>query len=323
VNFRLPQPPAAAAHVATDDVGAVVEFARTFEQPQIRVVHDTAPLQCVRYTLQDPPGGICWQTAAAATTIRGQLAAPTLHLIESGSARYFVGRRTLDAEAGDAVLVPANVEMTVRWQPTRNVAVQPPAAVIEAALRARRPRGRGAARIGLCRLAVDETSGAALSAALAEYVGALAAQHGSLPDARSALAAWIADAAVAAAAVAPVQALRESRAKRLEAWIESHLAEPISLERLCEVAAVGARCLQKTFEVRHGTSPLEFVMQRRLATAREKLLRAPRGAQVIDIALDVGVTHMGRFAQRYRAVFGELPSATLRQRHEVSNRASR
>ena len=31
-----------------------------------------------------------------------------------------------------------------------------------------------------------------------------------------------------------------------------------------------------------------------------------------DVALDIGFEHLGRFAGHYRALFGELPSTTLR-----------
>jgi AraC-like DNA-binding protein len=273
--------------------------------------------------LRDGPGFVCWQSAAQAYTIRGRNDLPTLHLIQSGRARYRVGRRVLDAASGDAILMPASVDVTVVWQPAEMFGLQVPADVLEEQLRERHPRGRGTAGIGLCRLRVDEASGATLTQALADYVQALATGNASLPAARVAMATWIADAAVVAAAVVTVQPLRAERARRLESWIDAHLAEPITLARLCRVAGVGARCLQKTFQVRHGTSPLEFVMQRRLEAARERLLRAPDGAQVIDIALDVGALHMGRFAQRYRRVFGEPPSATLRRSSETASRESR
>jgi transcriptional regulator GlxA family with amidase domain len=244
-------------------------------------------------------------------------------MIQSGGASYRIGRRVLDAAPGDAILIPAAVDVTVVWEPAQMFGVQLPPGVLEDCLRERRPRGRGIARIGLRRLPIDGESGSALTRVLADYVQALAAADASLPTARHAMATWLADAAVAAVAVVSVQSLRAERARRLEAWIDAHLAEPITLERLCHTAGVGARCLQKTFEVRHGTSPLDFVMQRRLDAARERLLRAPRGAQVIDIALDVGALHMGRFAQRYRRVFGEPPSATLRRSHEAPRQASR
>jgi len=42
------------------------------------------------------------------------------------------------------------------------------------------------------------------------------------------------------------------------------------------------------------------------------------GAGVTKIALDAGLSHLGRLAQVYRSRFGELPSATARIKGRVS-----
>ncbi|MCK7534410.1 MAG: hypothetical protein MZV63_27030 [Marinilabiliales bacterium] len=42
------------------------------------------------------------------------------------------------------------------------------------------------------------------------------------------------------------------RARNLEAWIDAHLGEPITMGTLCRVAGVGERCLQKSFLYRRG-----------------------------------------------------------------------
>lgn len=314
MDIKLPEPPASAARLSTDDTAAFDAFARSLGHRIERVIRGTGPLRSTRVLLRDSPGAMWWLNLDQPGTARGSVGAPTLHLYESAHARYVVGRRSLEVGPGDVVLVPHDLELTVHVEPGRYYAVQPPAPLVMEALRARRPRARGDAQLRLARLPVHAADGATLSTLLQAYVHAIAGNEPSLPGARAALADWIADAALAAGVAAPVQTLRTARARRLEQWIETHLAEPITLDRLCGVAGVGARCLQKTFEVRHGTSPLEFVMQRRLAAARARLLRAPRGVQVIDVALDVGVSHLGRFSQRYRAAFGEPPSMTLRRR---------
>lgn len=43
----------------------------------------------------------------------------------------------------------------------------------------------------------------------------------------------------------------------------------------------------------------------------EEHYRGPTTATVAEAALDVGCTHLGRFAASYRERFGELPSQTL------------
>src|ERR1700730_4884174 len=47
---------------------------------------------------------------------------------------------------------------------------------------------------------------------------------------------------------------------------------------------------------------------------RQELLRASPGAGVAEVAERCGITHLGRFATRYRERYGESPAATLRRR---------
>jgi len=110
------------------------------------------------------------------------------------------------------------------------------------------------------------------------------------------------------------------RIRDLEGWIEAHLGEPITLGRLCQVAGVGARCLQKTFESRRGMSPMRFVTERRLSAAYHRLSHAAPNAGVTGIALELGFDHLGRFAQMYRQVIGESPSQTLAARWPAGTR---
>ena len=123
----------------------------------------------------------------------------------------------------------------------------------------------------------------------------------------------LADALLRASAAAPAAALIAGRGADLEAWIEANLQEPITLGTLCKFAGVGERCLQKTFELRRGVTPMRFVAERRLAAARLRLASALPGDIVTIIATALGFAHLGRFAALYRQAFGESPSKTLRQ----------
>jgi transcriptional regulator GlxA family with amidase domain len=105
---------------------------------------------------------------------------------------------------------------------------------------------------------------------------------------------------------------RAARVAELEAWVDSHLDEPLTIGRLCTVSGVGERALQKVFLSRRGMSPMRFVAERRLAAARERLLRAGPHDEVTRVAVELGFGHVGRFAQLYRQAFGEAPSETLK-----------
>jgi transcriptional regulator GlxA family with amidase domain len=120
----------------------------------------------------------------------------------------------------------------------------------------------------------------------------------------------MADVLLAGSAVEHAPAIAASRLAAIEAWVDAHLEEPITLGRLCEIAGVGERALQKAFESRRGMSPMRFVVERRLAAARRLLEHADPDVTVTDVATRLGF-HLGRFAGLYREVFGETPSQTL------------
>jgi AraC family ethanolamine operon transcriptional activator len=91
---------------------------------------------------------------------------------------------------------------------------------------------------------------------------------------------------------------------------------------LCAEIGVSQRTLEYAFQERLGTSPMEFIRRLRMHTARRALLAAqPGGATVTEIAMTLGFYQLGRFAAEYRAIFGELPSATL-TRHRLYTGAS-
>jgi transcriptional regulator GlxA family with amidase domain len=62
-----------------------------------------------------------------------------------------------------------------------------------------------------------------------------------------------------------------------------------------------------------GVSISEALLDIRLDHLRRRLLAAALGLRVIDIAFDLGFTHLGRMAKAYQVKFGEKPSDTLRR----------
>lgn len=115
------------------------------------------------------------------------------------------------------------------------------------------------------------------------------------------------------------EALRHTRsaapgaARRAVDFIESHLGEPLSVSSVADAVGVGTRALQEAFRRELDTTPLAFIRERRLARAREALLRAaPTSTSVTEVAVGLGVTHLGRFSVEYHQRYGETPSTTLR-----------
>lgn len=104
-----------------------------------------------------------------------------------------------------------------------------------------------------------------------------------------------------------------ARLRRARDILEARAAEPLDLERLARAAGIGVRSLQLGFKRYYGESISEALLDIRLAHLRARLASARPNERVIDIALDLGFTHLSRTASTYRARFGETPSETLRK----------
>jgi AraC-like DNA-binding protein len=88
--------------------------------------------------------------------------------------------------------------------------------------------------------------------------------------------------------------------------------EPIPVARLCNLLRVSQSTLEFSFKKITALTPHTFFLRRRLNRARTALLEADRSeGRVTDIAMNLGFTELGRFAVRYRQMFGESPSETL------------
>ncbi|WP_329258663.1 AraC family transcriptional regulator [Actinoallomurus sp. NBC_01490] len=87
-----------------------------------------------------------------------------------------------------------------------------------------------------------------------------------------------------------------------------------SVADLARHAGVSVRGLELGFRKALNVTPQAFLHQTRMAKARRDLVAADPGdgTTVTEVALRWGFGHTGRFAARYREIYGEMPSATLR-----------
>ncbi|MFE6489048.1 AraC family transcriptional regulator [Streptomyces sp. NPDC057757] len=111
----------------------------------------------------------------------------------------------------------------------------------------------------------------------------------------------------------PQPALRPGPVKRTVEAIHSMPQHPFTVRELAVLAGVSVRRLQEAFQQYVGMTPLAYLTDVRLTRAHDELRRsAPGEVSVSEVAHRWGFDHLGRFASRYRARFGELPSETLR-----------
>jgi AraC-like DNA-binding protein len=106
--------------------------------------------------------------------------------------------------------------------------------------------------------------------------------------------------------------------ERAEQLLRLRADDPPPIAHLSQLIGVSERGLRNAFNAVRGMSPKRFVIHDRLNHVRRALSDpGATGATVTDIATEHGFFELGRFAGRYKAVFGETPSATLRGHCQV------
>lgn len=152
-----------------------------------------------------------------------------------------------------------------------------------------------------------------LHAALAlAQAGASACAHTA---ARRMLVLSLVDAMLGCGGGSPAAALPASAASRrrivsrARQYMQAHAHEVIAVPDLCRAIGTSRRALQYAFEDVMQISPVTYLRALRLNQVRHEL-RNPASGSVGDVASRWGFWHLSRFAADYRAMFGELPSAT-------------
>jgi AraC family transcriptional regulator len=94
-------------------------------------------------------------------------------------------------------------------------------------------------------------------------------------------------------------------------YIDANLAQPISLRQLARLADVSARHFERAFCQAVGVPPHTYVLQRRVAVARELLLTQP-ALSIEQIAASVGFSSSSHLASMFRREFGCSPTTFRR-----------
>ncbi|MFG1330956.1 AraC family transcriptional regulator [Xanthobacter autotrophicus] len=95
------------------------------------------------------------------------------------------------------------------------------------------------------------------------------------------------------------------RLKRVLAFIDAHLAEPVTLMAMAEAAGLSRMHFAAQFKVATGLRPHEFLLKRRIEQAQD-LLRNTR-EPLVQIALAVGFQTQAHFTTVFRRFVGDTP----------------
>lgn len=99
----------------------------------------------------------------------------------------------------------------------------------------------------------------------------------------------------------------EQRFDRVFRYIERHLDEPLTVERLSRVAHFSKFHFHRQFSLYAGIGVFAYIRLLRMKHASYRLLYR-REERVIDIALDAGFESPEAFARAFRQMFGQSPS---------------
>jgi AraC-like DNA-binding protein len=101
---------------------------------------------------------------------------------------------------------------------------------------------------------------------------------------------------------------------RFEEVLTKHIDRKLNMPALCAKVGVAERTLRICCAEVLGVNPKRYLLLRRLNRARAALRRAdPSTATVAEVARSNQFLEFGRFAVRYRSIFGESPSTTLQR----------
>ncbi len=93
------------------------------------------------------------------------------------------------------------------------------------------------------------------------------------------------------------------------------VAEPaLRMAEICAALGISGRMLRECCKKHLGMGPSSYRRLRRMQQVHRALrVEDPRAASVFEIATRCGIRDLGRFAASYQALYGELPSVTLRR----------
>ena len=109
-------------------------------------------------------------------------------------------------------------------------------------------------------------------------------------------------------------ALRQHRMimRRFHRVVQENPDQALFIPEICTAVGATERTLRVCCEEHLGVSPKRYLLLRRMHLARRDLReRAPTATTVTEIAARYGFWEFGRFAGKYKSLFGELPSTTL------------
>ncbi len=111
----------------------------------------------------------------------------------------------------------------------------------------------------------------------------------------------------------PRRTVAPALVRKTEEFLEAHASESITIADLVAQFGCSRAALYNAYRRYRDYTPLQFLAEFSLKSAREALQSPSPGNTVSSIAYACGFSHLGRFTAAYCKRFGESPSKTLRK----------
>jgi AraC-like DNA-binding protein len=95
-------------------------------------------------------------------------------------------------------------------------------------------------------------------------------------------------------------------------FIENYAREKICLQDLVNYCGLSSNFLNASFKKYYRKTPMQYLKKFRLEKVRQQLIHDGNHSNISTIAMDWGLTHMGRFSHEYYNEFKEYPSETIK-----------
>ena len=268
-----------------------------------------------RPDLQTPIDGLLLsKVTTTPATPEYSLTEPLLVVLAKGGKRLLLGDQTYQYEAGDCLVVTANLPVTGHWIDTDGSAqalgmglVLQPAAIAALLLRAPPSRWLRGTPTGPA-IATGKASHEILDAA-ARMLRLI-----DRPADAPVLAPLIEQEILWHVLSGPQgDALRQigladsdlSHVSRAIAWIRDNYAEPMRIDDLARLSGMSASAFHRHFRAVTAMSPLQFQKRIRLQQARSLLVAHP--GDIAGVGHLVGYDSPSQFNREYRRMFGAPP----------------
>jgi len=106
------------------------------------------------------------------------------------------------------------------------------------------------------------------------------------------------------------------QARKVHAYIDSHITEPVLVEDLCALVQRSKAHFSRSFKRTFGESPHSFVVRRRVELAARYMLTTD--ASLSDIALQCGFADQAHLCKHFREAAAQTPAA-WRRMHRLQN----